>query len=127
MKLDLRGRFYVELLLCMAISEIKFTEYNDLTQASRRLISFEFPEDLNPSLDDICFLIKGLYQSNPNAAKTFIQSFARKNSKLFRSLAVDQSKSFDQRLYILPKKLPTIILETASMYNIDYSPSIDEL
>lgn len=129
MKLELQDRFYLEVLLCMATSDVKFTEYNELTMGARRLISFEFPRDLNPSLEDICFFIEGFYSSNGKAgrkaAMTFVKSFARKDPKKFQALAADQAKPLHFRKYRLRKGVDSIILSTAALYGIDTTEQFD--
>jgi hypothetical protein len=121
MKIDVRDRFLLELLLSMAVSNVRFTEHNDLTTASRRLVSYEFPREIaEPSLDDICMLASGFREDNYKSAELFLKSFARKDPKRFATLAADQAKPRHYRQYDAGK-LSGAIVSIATIYGIDYT------
>jgi len=122
MKLELRGQFYLELLLCLSLSGMTFTEHNELTQGARRLVSFEFPRDLNPSLEDLCFLIEGFWtheNGGKKAAQTFVKAFARKDPDRFQELLNDQSKPHHFRKYRMKKGIDSLVLSTAALYGLE--------
>ena len=127
MKLELKHDLRLELMICVALSKVKFTEFNTFTNEARKLVSYDFPEDMNITLDDIVKIIFEFKNHNYQIAELFLKNFARKDPDRFRELAYDQNRPYQERLYKLGQ-FGNTILAISTLFNIDYSyQSLNEL
>ena len=128
MKFDVSDTFALELLLCIATSDVSFSEHNELISAANKLISYEFPKNMKISLDDAIKVAKAFRSKNWQLSEIFLKNFARKDAGMFAELARDQSKPFKQRIYRINDSFSNKVLEIARSQNINFSsPDIKEL
>lgn len=120
MKIDITEEFYFDLLLCMATRPkgAKFVEYNDLVKESNGIISYAIPNVIHMNLDRAVRAIQAFESVGEHAVSIFLNAFAKKDTALFESLARDQAKNQEERLYRF--RSGGKVLKIADELKIDY-------